>query len=216
MGSMRGRARRWRIASGNGNTGTVANATWSATGKFGKALSFNGTSSRVNVPDAAALHLTTGMTLEAWVNPAVGADGLARRDLQGQRQLLPRGVVEQRQQAGRRARSSAAARRGVRHRPARDRHLGASGRTYDGAALRLYLNGTQVASAAAHRQHPTSTNALQIGSDSIYGQYFNGLIDEVRIYNIALSAAQIQTDMTTAIGGGAPPPDTTPPTRPAR
>ena len=52
----------------------------------------------------------------------------------------------------------------------------------------------------------TSTNPLQIGSDSIYGQYFNGLIDEVRIYNTALTAAQIQTDMATAIGGGAPPP----------
>ena len=28
--------------SGNANTGTLANATWSAAGKFGKALSFNG------------------------------------------------------------------------------------------------------------------------------------------------------------------------------
>ena len=41
--------------------------------------------------------------------PTVAPDRLARRHLQGQRQLLPRGVVEQRQQAGRRARSSAAA-----------------------------------------------------------------------------------------------------------
>ncbi len=55
--------------SGSGHTGTVANTTWAATGKYGKALQFNGSSALVTIPDAAALHLTTGMTLEAWVNP---------------------------------------------------------------------------------------------------------------------------------------------------
>ena len=40
-------------ASGNGNNGTVANATWTTGGKYGNALSFNGTSSRVTIPDAA-------------------------------------------------------------------------------------------------------------------------------------------------------------------
>ena len=55
--------------SGNGNNGTVSNATWTTAGKFGNALVFNGTSARVNVPDSSSLDLTTGMTLEAWVNP---------------------------------------------------------------------------------------------------------------------------------------------------
>ena len=41
-------------ASGNGNTGTVSGATWVTTGKYGGALQFNGSSARVNVPDAAA------------------------------------------------------------------------------------------------------------------------------------------------------------------
>ena len=31
---------------------------------------FNGTNARVTVPDAPSLRLTTGMTLEAWVNPS--------------------------------------------------------------------------------------------------------------------------------------------------
>src|SRR5262245_23036112 len=57
-------------ASGNGNNGTIANATWAASGKYGKALSFNGSSALVTIPDAASLHLSTGMTLEAWVNPS--------------------------------------------------------------------------------------------------------------------------------------------------
>ncbi len=56
-------------ASGSGNNGTAAHTTWTATGKYGGALSFNGTSSRVTIPDSASLHLTRAMTLEAWVNP---------------------------------------------------------------------------------------------------------------------------------------------------
>jgi len=76
-------------------------------------------------------------------------------------------------------------------------HLAA---TYDGVMMRLYVNGVQVASRAQTGAIATSTNALQIGGDTIYGQYFAGRIDEVRIYNRALSAAQIQSDMNTAVG----------------
>ena len=57
-------------SSGNGNNGTISNATWTTAGVYGDALVFNGTNARVNIPDAASLHLTTGMTLEAWVNPS--------------------------------------------------------------------------------------------------------------------------------------------------
>src|SRR5262249_28047759 len=58
-------------ASGNGNTGTLSNATWVTSGKYGGALQFDGSlTSLVNVPDATSLHLTSGMTLEAWVNPS--------------------------------------------------------------------------------------------------------------------------------------------------
>src|SRR6185369_11258835 len=57
-------------ASGMGNTGTLTAATWTPAGKYGGALAFNGSSARVTIPDAASLHLTTAMTLEAWVNPS--------------------------------------------------------------------------------------------------------------------------------------------------
>src|SRR5580704_251194 len=57
--------------SGNGNNGSITNATWSTAGKFGGALSFNGASdSFVTVNDSALLNLTAGMTLEAWVDPS--------------------------------------------------------------------------------------------------------------------------------------------------
>ena len=72
--------------------------------------------------------------------------------------------------------------------------------TYDGAALRFYVNGNLVRTTAVTGTIATSTNPLQIGGDSIFGQYFAGTIDEVRIYNTALTQTQIQTDMTTAIG----------------
>src|SRR4030095_12635881 len=47
-------------ASGNGNNGTISGATWTTSGKYGNALSFNGSNSRVTVPDSSSLHLTTG------------------------------------------------------------------------------------------------------------------------------------------------------------
>ena len=76
--------------------------------------------------------------------------------------------------------------------------------TYDGATLRLYVNGVQVSSAAHTGNILTSTGALQIGGDSWNGQYFAGIIDEVRVYNVALTATQIQSDMNTPVGTGGP------------
>ncbi len=89
-------------------------------------------------------------------------------------------------------------------------HLAA---TFDGATLRLYVNGVQVASEPVQAQIATSTGALTIGGDALYGQHFAGRIDEVRIYSRALSANELQTDINTPIGASGPP-DTTPPTDP--
>src|SRR6476619_6905792 len=59
--------------SGNNLTGTVVGATWT-TGRYGNALSFNGSSSYVDLGNPVALQLTGSMTLEAWIfataNPA--------------------------------------------------------------------------------------------------------------------------------------------------
>ncbi|MEV1004584.1 hypothetical protein [Nonomuraea sp. NPDC050202] len=46
-------------ASGQNNTGAATDTTWTTTGKHGKALSFNGTSSWVTVPHAETLRLKT-------------------------------------------------------------------------------------------------------------------------------------------------------------
>ena len=49
------------------------------------------------------------------------------------------------------------------------------------------------------RKITTSTDPLTIGSDPFYGQFFTGLIDEIRVYDTALDTSQIQRDMTTPV-----------------
>jgi hypothetical protein len=84
--------------------------------------------------------------------------------------------------------------------------------TYDGATLRLYVNGALVGSQAFTGSIVTSTGALRIGGNAVWGEYFQGRLDDIRIYNRALGLAEIQSDMNTPVGNGTPPPpDTTPP-----
>ena len=82
--------------------------------------------------------------------------------------------------------------------------------TYDGAQERIFVNGAQVASRSQTGAIGTSSSPMRIGGNSIWGEYFSGQIDEVRVYSKALSATQIQTDMNTAIGGTTPTPVPTP------
>lgn len=44
-----------------------------------------------------------------------------------------------------------------------------------------------------------TSNPLRIGGHSVWGEYCAGLIDEVRVYNRALTAAEVATDMNTAV-----------------
>ena len=198
-------------ASGTGNSGTTSNTTWSAAGKYGGALSFNGTSARVNIPNSSSLQLTTAMTLEAWVNPAtvssVWRDVLYKGN--DNYYLEATSSNGSKPDAGLIAGGSYGDAYGTAALSANTWSFLTE--TYDGATLRLYVNGTQVAATAHTGAITTSTSQLQIGGDSLYGQYFKGLIDEVRVYNTALSAAAIQTDMNTPIAAGG---DTTPPSAP--
>ena len=75
-------------------------------------------------------------------------------------------------------------------------HLAA---TYDGTTQRLYVNGAQVSSRRCRGHDPDLDSPLRIGGNAIWAEWFTGLIDEVRVYRRALSAAEIQADMTTPI-----------------
>jgi hypothetical protein len=72
--------------------------------------------------------------------------------------------------------------------------------TWNGSTMRLYINGVEAASRARGGPMQTTTAPLRIGGNSPYGEFFLGRIDEVRVYNRALSAAEIQSDMNTPIG----------------
>ena len=61
---------------------------------------------------------------------------------------------------------------------------------YDGAALKFYVSGAMVHSQAVTGLIRTSTGALRIGGNAVWGEWFRGLIDEVRVYNQALSQAE--------------------------
>ena len=69
-------------SSGKGNTGSIAGATRSTSGKYRGALSFDGLNDLVSIADSGSLDLTTGMTLEAWV-PPLGDLQLAHGAAQG-------------------------------------------------------------------------------------------------------------------------------------
>ncbi len=81
--------------------------------------------------------------------------------------------------------------------------------TYDGAALRLYVDGRLVASRDVAGPMPHSTLPLWIGGNRPYGEHFDGVIDELRVYARTLSPAELAVDRATPIaaaaGVGVPP-----------
>ena len=77
--------------------------------------------------------------------------------------------------------------------------------TYDGQYQRLYVNGVEVAKSAQTSLIQQSSGVLRIGGNSLWGEYFQGYIDEVRIYNRALTAAEVNYNKATAISVSNPP-----------
>ena len=194
-------------ASGNNLTGTLSNVTRTTAGKFGSALSFNGVNALVTVPDANALDLTTGMTLEAWVNPTASGGGVWRNVLIKERTAgevynlyanvdtnVPAVFVVRAAQTG--VPLSALGTAAVPQNAWT--HLAA---THDGTTLRLFVNGTEVGTRAVAGALLTSNGALRIGGNSLWGEYFEGSLDEIRVYNRALSVTEVQADMNTPVGG---------------
>lgn len=65
--------------------------------------------------------------------------------------------------------------------------------TYDGLTVRLYVDAVQVATHATSATPNTNTRPVRIGCDSVgtSGTFFTGKIDEVRIWDIELTADEI-------------------------
>ncbi len=202
--------------SGRGNNASLYNTQWSTDAKFGGSLVFNGSSSLVEALDSSSLDLTGAVTLTAWVKPAstTGWRSLVFKQQAGELIYAlyasnnisrPTGIVY----TGGAERMSP----GTASLPLNTwTHVAT---TYSGSSLRLFINGTQVASYGVTGSLPTSGGSLQVGGNRVWGEYFSGRIDEVRVYNRALSSTEIQTVMTDPISGTLPTTDTTAPTAPA-
>jgi hypothetical protein len=201
--------------SGTGNQGAITAATWTATGKFGGALTFNATS-WVTVPYAASLNLTTAMTLEAWVNPsqAVQWGTILMKEQPGNYAYVMYGASPTTPSAEINVGTNDAGQRvlsGTSALPLNAWSHVAS--TYDGTTLRLYVNGVEVSSRVISAPIvSTASGVLRLGGNGIWSEHFQGQIDEVRIYNRVLSASEIQADLNTPVGSSGPPVDGTAPT----
>lgn len=195
--------------SGNKNSGIVSGATWSTQGKYGSALSFNGANSVVSIPDASSLDLTNTLTLEAWVKPTAlgGWRSVLLKESPGNLTYALYANTDTNRPSAEIANPVNTDVRGYAQLALNTwTHMAA---TYDGTTLRYYSNGTLVGSKTVRGTITTSNGALKIGGNTIWGEYFNGLIDDVRIYNTALSQQAIQSDMNTAVASIQ---DTQPPT----
>ena len=202
--------------SGNGNDGVLTSGSWASAGVFGHALRVNGSGVGVVVNDAPALHLKHELTLEAWVKPS-GASG-------DWRDVVYKGDSNYFLDATSNSNGVPAAGVGFN-----GDGLGASygtaplpsstwtylAATYDGSELRLYVDGDEVSSIPETATIRSSANPLEIGGDHIYGHFFSGLIDEVRIYDVARSADDVRSDMTQPVVSGTAPADTQPPSAPS-
>lgn len=189
--------------SGSGNNGSIFQATWFAAGKYGSALQFDGTNDYASILDSNSLDLTNGMTLEAWVRPTASS-GWRTVFLKENGGELAYGMYARestnRSSAWIRTNPTSGSSKSTSGTPGLTlnswTHMAA---TYDGASLKLFINGVQISTRAYTGNMYTSTGPLKIGGNAVWGEYFAGQIDEVRVYNRALLQSEIQTDMNTPL-----------------
>ncbi|VVB69385.1 Concanavalin A-like lectin/glucanases superfamily protein [uncultured archaeon] len=197
-----------RDDSGNGNDGQLQGAATIVLGMIGDAVSLDGISSSVNVRNASALNTGSQVTISFWMKADPGnamdkcCQGLVTTDyygieISGGRD--PRvGVNFFTNTGGSFYQTSDAVGGGSPVSPGQWHYVVG---VYDGSTMRLYIDGSLVA------QRPQSGSIspmlggsfLAIGSEDgrtsapslIGARYFRGLIDEVAIYNRALSDDEV-------------------------
>ena len=179
--------------SGNGNHGRIVGAAW-VDGKHGKALRFDGVDDYVDCGSGASLDLTGGITIELWLKAESFVNNI--------------GIV----QKMKKWRSDnfllrLNANGGVVFVTGADKDAGSriclqAGKWYHVAAVykkndykTLYINGIEDIFARVDGPAGTITASgekVRIGRDPNSGITFNGIIDEVKIYNRALTDEEIR------------------------
>ena len=188
-------------SSGMGNDGTVNGATW-AGGTIGGALSFDGTSDYVAIPNESDYDCAGAVSVCAWIkaDPSMGAwkGAVTKSDnMNLQRYNDTAKIVWQTNGTSQYQLQSAS--------DVIDDQWHHVVGTYDGADKKLYVDGVLDATAACTGSIDTTDEPVEIGRNSHHDSYYwKGLIDDVRIYNRAITPAEVAA--LHAAGGGTPPP----------
>jgi choice-of-anchor A domain-containing protein len=75
--------------------------------------------------------------------------------------------------------------------------------TYDGLFMKIFINGVEVGSLSAPGAISANTNNLSIGQQpgGLLSEYYKGGVDELRLWNRALSHCEIQNNMNCQLNG---------------
>ena len=204
-------------SSGNNNTGTLTNSPTWTTGKIGGALSFDGVN---DYADIGTMDISgSGITIAAWVKADSFLSAIDTRFISKANSTAEQGhywMLGQTNSGGDKLRFRLKAGGSTQTLIASSGDLPINTwfhaiATYDGTTMRLYKDGIEVGSVAKSGTINTDTTIpANIGRNPDGSNHMDGTMDDVRIYNRALTSADISA--LYAYTGG--PPDTQAPTTP--
>ncbi len=163
-------------------------------GKVGRALSFNGVDDFVQVENARSLNPNSSISLSAWVkweiDPETGESwaSIVNKGVDNQYRLHHNRTNTAFEFALRTSRGNRWIASNTK--PEKDAWYFVVG-TYDGKEMRLYVNGALESTQSWSGMILGSATPLHIGSRTVNDRYFNGVLDEVGLWNRALSASEI-------------------------
>lgn len=187
--------------SGNGHHASIGSAGFTA-GHVAQAFNFTAQNQSVVIPNNPALFPPNALTIEGWINASSGCSGAYR--IFHSVQTTIRGYATFLNCAntliGQIFDSSGAANTVVSNGLTPNGTFSHFAMTWDGSNLRLYINGVLDNTAATTISAiGTHNEPLRIGSDISLG--FIGRIDEITLYNRALSASEIQAIFNAGTAG---------------
>ncbi|MDK2973696.1 MAG: hypothetical protein PWP08_67 [Methanofollis sp.] len=189
--------------SGNGNNGTITGATWISCSDRGY-LVFDGTGDTVTIPNSETLSFTDAVSFEAWAYPTshTTAKVVEKRDWDGHGIDLD---VWRGWQGGVTTTTSSKTPLDWGEGPPDLNRWYYIALTYDGANLRLYVDGEEKSSVPLTGALKTNTAPIFIGSDKNTQKWFNGSIANVAVYGSALSPEEVRAHYAAFGPAGCPP-----------